>query len=127
MEEAITEDIEEFFKRYPTSQEATSAMIEKLIADFDREGTIVGYTFSSIVSEMGSLSEPVRHACSLLYTKIQGIYSSKLVEEGHSKDTADSIALMMTASIEGGIMLCLTKRTNEPLRVISQLLLRLVQ
>ena len=120
--EAITTDIEDIFQRYPTTQEATQAMIEKLIAQFDREGTITGYTFSSIVSEMGSLSEPVRNACLIYITKIQGIYSNKLVADGFSKETADSIALMMTASIEGGMMLCLTQKTSDPLKIISQVL-----
>ena len=64
MSEAITTDIEVIFKRYLTTQEATQAMIEKLVADFEREGTITGYTFSSIVSEMAALSEPVLNACS---------------------------------------------------------------
>ena len=35
MDEAITTDIVEIFQRYPTTQEATKAMIEKLVADFD--------------------------------------------------------------------------------------------
>ena len=109
LDEAITTDIEDIFKRYQTTQEALHAMIEKLVANFDREGTITSYTFSSIVSEMASLSEPVRNACSDLYAKIQGIYLKKLVADGFSKETAASIALMMTASIEGGIMLCLTQ------------------
>ena len=69
MDEAITTDIVEIFERYQTTQEATNAMIEKLVADFEREGTITGYTFSSIVSEMASLSEPVRNACSESYTQ----------------------------------------------------------
>src|SRR3954464_13953815 len=59
---AITTDMEDIFKRYQTTQEATHAVIEKLIADFEREGTISGYTFSSIVREMATLSEPVRNA-----------------------------------------------------------------
>ncbi len=127
MSEAITTDIEVIFKRYLTTQEATQAMIEKLVADFEREGTITGYTFSSIVSEMAALSEPVLNACSDLYTKIQGLYSEKLVADGFSKETAHSIALMMTASIEGGIMLCLTQKTSEPLRIISQVLPKLIK
>jgi TetR/AcrR family transcriptional regulator, lmrAB and yxaGH operons repressor len=127
MDEAITTDIEDIFKRYPTTQEATQAMIEKLVADFDREGTITGHTFSSIVSEIASLSEPVRNACSGLYTKIQGIYSNKLVEDGFSKETARSMALMMTASIEGGMMLCLTQKASEPLKMISQVLPNLLK
>ena len=65
LNEVITKDIEEIFERYPTTQEATQAMIEKLIVNLKREGTITGYTFSSIVSEMGSLSDPIRNACDL--------------------------------------------------------------
>lgn len=127
MSEEITTDIEEIFKRYPTTEEATHAMIGKLIVNFEKEGTIAGYTFSSIVSEMGSLSEPVRNACALLYSKIQAIYSNKLVVDGFSKETANSIALMMTATIEGGIMLCLTQKTSDPLKVISQVLPKLLK
>lgn len=127
MNEEITTDIEKIFKEHQTTQEALHAMIEKLVADFDREGTLTGYTFSSIISEMASLSEPVRNACSNLYTKIQGIYSNKLVEDGFSKETAHSIALMLTASIEGGMMLCLTNKTSEPLKVISQVLPNLLK
>ena len=33
-----------------------------------------------------------------------------------------STALMMTASIEGGMILCLTQKATEPLKVISQVL-----
>ena len=34
---------------------------------------------------------------------------------------------MMTASIEGGMMLCLTQKTSEPLKVISQVLPNLLK
>lgn len=127
MDEAITTDIVDIFRQYPTTGEATKAMIEVLVADFDHEGTITGHTFSSIVSEMASLSEPVRNACSDLYTKIQGIYFNKLVADGFSKESAHSISLMMTASIEGGMLLCLTQKTSDPLKVISQVLPNLLK
>ncbi len=127
MNEAITTDMEDIFNRYQTTQDATQGMIEKLIADFERDGTITGYTFSSIVREMASLSEPVRNACSLLYTNIQEICLKKLVADGFSKETAKSIALMMTASIEGGIMLCLAQKSSNPLKIISQLLPKLMK
>ncbi|PFN99612.1 TetR family transcriptional regulator [Bacillus sp. AFS076308] len=127
MSESITTDIEDIFKRYQTTQEATLAMIEKLIENYNREGSISGYTFTSIVSELATLSDPVRNACSYLYIKMQGIYSNKLVEDGLSKETADSIALLMTAAFEGGIMLCLTQKSSHPLKVISQLLPNLMK
>jgi TetR/AcrR family transcriptional regulator, lmrAB and yxaGH operons repressor len=124
---AITSSIEDIFRKYPTTLEASQAMLEKLVADFDREGTITGYTFTSIVSEMASLSDSIRDTCSLLYTNIQGIYLNKLEVDGFSKEKAFSIALMMTASIEGGIMLCLTQSTSKPLKMISSVLPNLLK
>jgi TetR/AcrR family transcriptional regulator, lmrAB and yxaGH operons repressor len=73
------------------------------------------------------LSEPVRDSCSDLYSKMQEIYSIKLVADGFSKETAHSIALMITASIEGGIMLCLTQKESSPLKIISHVLPNLLK
>ena len=42
-------------------------------------------------------------------------------------EDADSLALMMMVSIEGGIMLCLTQKTNEPLKIISRVLPNLLK
>ena len=61
---------------------------------------------------MASLSDPVRNACAQLYHKNSRDLFHKLVADGFSKETAYSIALMMTASIEGGMMLCLTQKTS---------------
>ncbi|MEC0368435.1 TetR/AcrR family transcriptional regulator [Paenibacillus chibensis] len=122
MNDVITTDIQDIFNRYPTAREATQAMIEKLTADFERDGTITGYTFSSIVSEIGALSEPIRLACASLYLNMQGIYADKLMADGLPKGAADSTALMMTAAIEGGVMLCLTQKSSGPLQTLSQVL-----
>lgn len=122
LNEVITTDIVEIFEGYQTTQEALNAMIKKLIFKFETEGTITGYTFSSIVSEMASLSDPVRNACAQLYQKMQEIYMNKLIGDEFPRDSAQSIALTITASIEGAMMLCLTQKSAEPLKVISQIL-----
>ncbi|WP_010097173.1 TetR/AcrR family transcriptional regulator [Ornithinibacillus scapharcae] len=126
MNEAITKSIKEIFKKHQTTQEAAEAMIEKLVVDFNQKGTITGYTFSSIVSGMDSMSEPVRTACSSLYAEIQKIYSIKLQEDGISTDEANSMSWLMTASIEGAIMLSSTIQSSDPLINITQVLPRLV-
>jgi TetR/AcrR family transcriptional regulator, lmrAB and yxaGH operons repressor len=122
MNVTITNSIKEIFNKHQTTREATSAMIQKLVADFNQKGTITGYTFSSIVSGMDSLSEAIRDACTSLYMEIQRIFSKKLQEEGNSKEVADSTALLMTATIEGAIMLSSTKKSAEPLEQIAQVL-----
>ena len=72
LNEVITMDIVDIFERYPTALEATNSMIEKLIVNLEREGTITGYTFSSMVSEMATLSDPVRKACAVSMRKSKG-------------------------------------------------------
>lgn len=127
LNEAIMKDITEIFEEYSTTNEATYAIIEKLIANYEAEGTLTGYTFSSIVSEMASLSDSVRNACAKLYSEIQTIYFHKLVADGFSNDEASSNALIMTASIEGGMLLCLMQKAKEPLQVIAQVLPKILK
>ena len=122
LNEAITTDIEAIFSRYLSTKDAILSMIDKLIHNFEKNGTIIGYTFSSIVSEMATMSEPVRTACSDLYENIQHIYYEKLITEGYSNESASAIALLMTASIEGAMMLCLTQKSTTPLKTIATLL-----
>lgn len=122
LNEAITTDIESIFQQHLSTHEATHGMIEKLITNLETEGTITGYTFSSMVSEMASISEPVRNACGALYEKIQDIYRNKLVADGFPSESASSVSLFMTASIEGAMMLCLTQKSTDPLQTIGKLL-----
>ena len=122
LKEAITTDLESIFQKHSSAEEATHAIIEKLIMKLEIEGTLSGYTFNSIVSEMASLSEPVRNACGALYEKIQDIYRNKLLNDGFSIESATSVSLFMLASIEGAMMLCLTQKSTNPLKTIGELL-----
>ncbi|AIQ38494.1 transcriptional regulator [Paenibacillus sp. FSL R5-0345] len=121
LNETIMIDVEDIFSKHSSTQEAIQFMIDKLILSLETEGTITGYTFSSIVSEMATVSEPVRKACSLLYENIQSIYRAKLVSDGFTNESASTIAMWMIASIEGAMMLCLTQQSSDPLRTVAQL------
>ncbi|WP_249869087.1 TetR/AcrR family transcriptional regulator [Oceanobacillus saliphilus] len=122
LNEDITTDIEAIFSRHLSTEDAILSMIDKLIGNFEKNGTIIGYTFSSIVSEMATMSEPVRIACSALYENMQAIYHEKLMTEGYSNESASAIAMLLTTSIEGAIMLCITQKSATPLKTIATLL-----
>src|SRR5690606_1895493 len=106
------------FDTYDTTRVALLAVLDKLIDAYDTEGTIVGYTFTSIVSEMGSLSENVRIACERVYERIEQMIAHKLEQDGLAADEIRQRALLITATIEGGIVLSLTKKTSRPLHII---------
>ena len=127
LKENITTDIEAIFSKHPLTEDALVAVIETLIASFKEDGTITGYTFSSIVSEMATMSDPVRNACSELYENIQQIYCAKLLTNGYTNETAATISLLLTASIEGAMILCITKQSTEPLKTLANLIPNLLK
>jgi len=128
MKEAITGDIKDIFSRHASALAAFQATLDKLAAHFEQDAQLLaGHTFSSIVSEMATLSEPIREACSSLYTSIQDIYAEKLVADGFTSIAAHSIAVLVTASIEGSMMLSLTQSSSEPLKVVSRALPNLLK
>lgn len=127
LNEAITTDIDSIFMQHLSTKEAIQSVLDKLIYDLESDGTIAGYTFSSIVSEMATVNEPVRNACSALYENIQRIYRAKLETDGFSIESASSIALLMTATIEGAMMLCLTQKSTDPLKTVAKLLPNLLK
>ena len=127
LKEAITTDIEDMFRGHLSTKDAIQSILDKLIHNLETEGTIIGYTFSSIVSEMATVSESVREACSSLYENIQNIICTKFVTEGFLNESATDIALLMTASIEGAMMLCLTQKSTDPLKTIAKLLPNIIK
>lgn len=127
LNEVITADIEAIFSRHLSTNDAMISMIDKLIQKFEKDGMITGYTFSSIVSEMATMSDPVRNACSELYENMQNIYCEKLVADGFSTESASTLSLLLTASIEGAMMLCLTQKSAGPLKTIANLIPNLLK
>lgn len=127
LHEAITADIESIFLQHPCTLDGAAAMIDKLIDDIKSGASVTGYTFSSMVSEMASLNEPVRNACGALYERIQDIYRQKLENDGFTKEAASNISLFLTASVEGALMLCQAQKSIQPLKTLSKTLPRLLK
>ena len=127
LNKAIMTDIDAIFKMHLSTEEATRSMINKLIHNFESDGTITGYTFSSIVSEMATVSESVRNACNALYENIQRSFFEKLVADHFSNEVASELSMLLTSSVEGAMMLCLTKKSTEPLQTIAKLLPKILK
>lgn len=127
MNDTITLDMSAIFGRHETTQAAIIATLEELILQYERDQTIIGYTFRNLVSEMGSLSPTVQEACQTSYTKIQAIYYEKLVADGFTEEKARELSIMINATIEGGIMLCLIAKDVEPLQTISNYIPHLIK
>ena len=116
----VIEDMEQHFVKHQNFKEAIISIFTELIRMFEEKGQIVGYTFTSMVSEIGVVSDEVREKCGSLYTRIEQVISNQLQIRGVSLDIAQQKALMLTSLIEGSIMLSIMKRTSEPLHIVAQ-------
>lgn len=116
----VMNDMQLHFQENETFQLALSAIFDRLIQMFEETGHIEGYTFTSIVSAIGAVSEKVREVCADLYVQMEQEFASQLHKSGFSLDEAKMKAEFLTATIEGSIMLTTTKKTANPLRNISE-------
>ena len=116
----VMEDMKQKFEEHKTFKEALLAIFDQLIRMFEENGQIEGYTVTSIVSEIGVISETVREVCANLYTHIEQEFTEKKKKRGIPFEQARMKALFITATIEGSIMLSITKKMVEPLRIVSQ-------
>jgi TetR/AcrR family transcriptional repressor of lmrAB and yxaGH operons len=70
--------------------------------------------------ETATKSERINLACREAYGMIQSAFEDKLLECGYEKSAAAEMALFITASIEGGIILSRTYHTADPLRSVAK-------
>jgi len=116
----VIKDMEQHFVKHQSFKEAIISIFTELIRMFEEKGQIIGYTFTSMVSEISIVSDEVREKCSSLYTRIEEVISNQLQNRGVPLEASRNKALMLTSLIEGSIMLSIMKKTSEPMRVVAQ-------
>jgi TetR/AcrR family transcriptional regulator, lmrAB and yxaGH operons repressor len=108
------------FSKHQYFKEAIISIFTELIRMFEEKGQIVGYTFTSMVSEISVVSDEAREKCGSLYTQVEEVISAQLQNRGVSLEIAPQKARMLTSLLEGSIMLSMMKKTSEPLHVVAQ-------
>jgi TetR/AcrR family transcriptional regulator, lmrAB and yxaGH operons repressor len=116
----VIKDIEHHFFKQQSFKDAINSIFTKLIQMFEEKGQIVGYTFTSMVSEISVVSDEVREKCGILYTRIEEVISNQLQIRGMSVEDAQQKALLLTSIIEGSILLTIMKKSSEPMRSIAK-------
>lgn len=116
----VINDLKQHFVDHKHFKDAIISIFNVLIRMLEEKGQIVGYTFTSMVSEISVVSDEVREKCGNLYTQIEEVISTQLHVRGVSLEDAQQKALMLTSLIEGSILLSIMKKSSEPMRVIAQ-------
>lgn len=75
-----------------------------------------------LAAETALVNEKLRQICEETFGIWEELYVEKLKESGYSEERARLISTSTNALIEGGVTLCLTKKSSEPLLQIQKMI-----
>ena len=92
----------------------------RIIAHFlEASGFRSGGPLTIVAAETANTNEAVNAACRQAYTEMQAAFAERFVLSGFSLEGADSLAVTVTAAVEGGILLSRTAHSADPLRIVA--------
>jgi TetR/AcrR family transcriptional repressor of lmrAB and yxaGH operons len=100
--------------------QAIPRFIFLLAEQVERSGFRAGGPITTVAMETASSNEALREACDRIYTGWQSAFADKLAAGGFEPRRAATLASMILCSIEGGIILCRTRQSRDPLEAVSQ-------
>ncbi len=100
--------------------ESIRSFIMNIALNVESSGFRAGGPITTIALETASTNAPLRMECGRIYAGWQAAFAEKLRTGGLTEERAMTMALLIIASIEGGVILCRTNRSREPLEWVAQ-------
>lgn len=107
--------------------EAIRSFIMNIALHVELSGFRAGGPITTIAMETASSSVPLREECHRIYSAWQSAFADKLMQGGIGEERARRLAALSIAALEGGIILCRTSRSREPLESIAEEIALLIQ
>lgn len=79
-----------------------------------------GGPLTAVAMETATSSERLNLACRAAFSQIQAAFAQKMINAGLSQEQSTELAVFITASIEGGIILSRTNHSGDPLRQVAE-------
>lgn len=118
--------IRENLAQIEDAAEAIYQFIVNVAANVELSGFKAGGPITTIALETASTNDRLREECQRIYSEWQAVFADKLRAGGISDDQAERTALLVIAALEGGIILCRTNRSREPLKIVADEIRQLV-
>ena len=99
---------------------AIQTFVDTIAHHVEASGFHSGGPLTIVDSETATTSERLNLACRESYSLLIDAFKTGLVSHGIVPERASSLAMIITASIEGGIILSRTYHTGEPLRQVAR-------
>ena len=123
----ILERIQSNLASIASPEEAIRTFIMNIALNVELSGYRAGGPITTVAIETASSIVPLREECDRIYTSWQLAIADKLSESGIGETRARQLSVVIIAAIEGGIILCRTSRSREPLEFIAEDVALLIQ
>ena len=100
--------------------EAIYQFIRNVAYYVELSGFRAGGPITTIALETASSSVHLREECDRIYAGWQAEFATKLITNGFEETRARRIATLIIASMEGGILLCRTGQSRQPLENVAE-------
>jgi TetR/AcrR family transcriptional repressor of lmrAB and yxaGH operons len=117
-------------KHLSTSDDSANAIkifVENIAFNVEQSGYRAGGPITTVAIETASTSERLRDVCDNIYSAWQNVFAERLENDDIPRQKAETLAQVIIASIEGGIILCRTERNPTALKTVAQAMHDLVQ
>ncbi len=106
--------------------EAIRSFIRNIAFNVELSNYRAGGPITTIAMETAASSDTLREECQRIYSEWQAAFADKMVVGGIPSQKARQLAMLIIAAIEGGVILCRTQRSREPLEVVADEIGRLI-
>ncbi len=94
--------------------------IMETAAAIEASGYQAGGAITIVAMEVASRQDRLRVECERIYEQWRLAFRDRMVEAGIESGRAERLAMLILAAMEGGILLCRTFRSPEPLYAVAE-------
>ena len=123
----MNEHIRRQLNRYEDPVEAIYRFALGLVEYVEKQQCDAGAPFATVTLEAPATGEQVRGACHRAYERLRSPFADKLLEGGLPPERADTLSAMITAALEGAIILARAHQSSAPVRSVAEEIRLLVE
>jgi TetR/AcrR family transcriptional repressor of lmrAB and yxaGH operons len=123
----VEEHIRERLAVSDDAAEAVRLFVSAIAQHVEASGFLSGGPLVTVAMETATTNDRLNLACRSAYSQLQSAFEDKLAMSGYGKQQAGALATFITAAIEGGVILCRTYHTGNPLRLIAEQLANMLR
>ena len=112
--------VERHMAAWSDPAEAVQALVVALADRVEHDADGASPPFAAVTLEAGPGLERLRDACRLAYAGVRACFEAKLVASAHEPARAASLAVVITAAIDGAFVLCRVDGDASPLRHVAK-------